>query len=75
MAKYNNEFYRTRDEKTRYSAKKVLSYIFSFIEVKSMCDVGCGVGTWLSQGRGILGKDIKICGLDGDYVNRDYLQI
>lgn len=75
MAKYNNEFYRTRDEKTRYSAKKVLSYIFSFIEVKSMCDVGCGVGTWLSQGCGILGKDIKICGLDGDYVNREYLQI
>jgi len=49
-----------------------LPLVFSQIKPKSIVDVGCGTGTWLS-----VAKKINICdvlGLDGDYA-KDHLLI
>jgi SAM-dependent methyltransferase len=43
------------------------------VRVKSVVDVGCGVGTWLAVFRELGVTDTA--GLDGDYVDRQLLQI
>lgn len=74
MKIYNDRFYKNRDEQTRYAANRILSILFEKFSLKSAIDVGCGVGTWLSEFVS-LGGDGDILGLDGEYVNRDYLKI
>ena len=44
---YQGEFFSSRQEKTFYSAQKILGIIQSHYPFKSMVDFGCGVGTWL----------------------------
>ena len=42
-------FYAERDSKTRVAAKEILEIvILCFGKFKSVVDIGCGVGTWLS---------------------------
>lgn len=74
MTLYDNEFYENRHKNTLYSAETILSIVQDVIPViGSAVDVGCGVGTWLSvlEQRGA----IDICGIDGGWVNKDYLKI
>jgi SAM-dependent methyltransferase len=74
MTLYNDKFYENRHKNTLYSAETILSIVQDSIpEIKSAVDLGCGVGTWLSvlEKRGAT----KICGLDGSWVNKDYLEI
>ena len=74
MTLYNNEFYENRHKNTLYSAETILSIVQEIIpEIKSAVDLGCGVGTWLSviEKRGAT----EICGIDGNWVNKDYLEI
>lgn len=74
MTLYNNEFYEKRHKKTLYSAEIILSIVQEIIpEIKSAVDLGCGVGTWLSvlEKRGAT----EVCGIDGSWVNNDYLEI
>ncbi len=74
MNLYNNEFYENRHRNTVYSAEKILSIVGEVLPtIASAVDVGCGVGTWLNvlQERGA--TDIQ--GIDGDWVNRDFLRI
>ena len=53
---------------------KILLIILGIIpEVKSAIDVGCGVGTWLSVLKKMGVK--KICGMDGNWVSKEYLVI
>lgn len=56
---YNNEFYSTRYEKTRYAAECVLNIITTEYKIQSCIDIGCGIGTWLKtlkiQGGGYIG--------------------
>lgn len=47
--------------------------VLQLLPVRSVVDIGCGVGSWLSVFRK-LGID-DICGIDGDYVDQDLLQI
>ena len=74
MNGYTEDFYRSRDERTRHSAETILEIIDQLVpEVHSATDVGCGVGTWLSvlKNRGVQ----EIRGFDGNWVNSDLLQI
>ena len=48
---YDATFHADRDARTRATALKVLGHVFSWGEVDSVCDVGCGVGTWLAAAR------------------------
>lgn len=56
---YNLDFYndlRRNSKNTDYTAKKVYRYLAQFFMIDSVCDVGCGVGSWLAafqQGGGI----------------------
>jgi len=54
-----------RHENTRYAAKEILTYLFAnYPSIRSVIDVGCGVGTWLSicedRGREITGIDKNV---------------
>lgn len=73
VSPYSTEFYLIQREGSLRSAKGVLPMIFDLVRPRSVVDVGCGVGTWLSvaQQLGV----VDIAGLDGDYVDRTLLVI
>lgn len=48
---YGAEFHAGRDARTRSTARTILSYVFDWCQINSVCDVGCGVGTWLAVAR------------------------
>lgn len=50
-------------------AKRIGNYVFSFLNVNSVVDFGCGAGTWLKAFRDIK-PSIQILGLDSSDVNR-----
>lgn len=72
---YNRNFYEKRDEKTYISARKIIGMLKAYFDVKSVIDFGCGVGTWLKVCKEEFGNDILVKGMDGDYVQREFLQI
>ena len=63
---YDDAFYAARDAATRGAARKMLSLLFGRVEIDSVCDVGCGVGTWLSVA-GALGAG-RVRGFEGAWV-------
>jgi 2-polyprenyl-3-methyl-5-hydroxy-6-metoxy-1,4-benzoquinol methylase len=70
---YTNDFYSKYQEDVRGSAQEIVPYLIDLLHPKSVIDVGCGVGTWLSvfNTHGI--KDFF--GIDGEYVNTQMLEI
>lgn len=49
--RYGCAFYADRDAQTQSAARVILSHLFKVLQIESICDVGCGVGTWLAMGR------------------------
>jgi SAM-dependent methyltransferase len=70
---YDPEFFLEFIEGTRRSAELVAPICIELLGPRSVVDVGCGVGTWLAAFREA-GVE-RITGLDGDYVDRDLLEI
>lgn len=70
---YNDDFYLNNIYHSYASARVVLGMIFKYIHVSSCIDVGCGCGTWLYAAKK-LGTTV-VCGLDGEYVNKNMLMI
>jgi SAM-dependent methyltransferase len=70
---YNDRFYDSQWEVSKRSAKEIVPILIALTQPKSVVDVGCGVGTWLSVFRehGIT----DVFGIDGDYINRKRLLI
>ena len=66
MVKYNQNFLLKTYNANRYSAEMVLPILFDVVEVRSVVDVGCGLGTWLEVARQ-LGVD-SILGIDGPWL-------
>jgi 2-polyprenyl-3-methyl-5-hydroxy-6-metoxy-1,4-benzoquinol methylase len=55
------------------SASIVVNQLLDLIPVKSVIDIGCGVGFWL---RAFADRGVKkIIGIDGDYTDRTRLAI
>ncbi|MCK5612377.1 methyltransferase domain-containing protein, partial [Candidatus Pacearchaeota archaeon] len=73
MEIYTDEFYMGIQEGSRKSAKEVIPIVLELIKAKSIIDVGCGVGTWLSEFKKYGVEDVF--GVDGDYINKKSLQI
>ena len=73
MQPYTEEFYQGQRDGSRRSAKAIVPLVLELIQPKSVIDVGCGVGTWLSVFKE-LGVE-EIVGLDGDHVDKKILQI
>lgn len=73
MCPYTDDFYKTREEGSRRSAKEIVPLVIKLIKPKCVIDVGCGTGTWLSVFREYGIEDIF--GIDGDWVDKKMLQI
>ena len=59
MSVYDEEFYKSQMDESYLSARAMIKQVKPFLpDIKSVIDVGCGVGTWLkawkesSQGGG-----------------------
>jgi hypothetical protein len=70
---YDREFFRWHSDGSYRSATVMVPLVLDFLSVRSVCDVGCGVGAWLRCWRESGVEDIL--GIDGDYVERDQLMI
>src|ERR1019366_1207244 len=70
---YTYEFYDRFRSGSKRSASVVVPLVLQAVGVKSVVDVGCGVGTWLATFRELGITDT--IGLDGEYVDRKLLQI
>src|SRR5262249_62094788 len=73
MAKplYDNDFYARHGDRSIESARIVAPLVMRLAAIKSVIDVGCGVGGWLQSfsENGVA----TIRGLDGNYVDRSKL--
>lgn len=74
MTVYGHEFYAQRHRRTTHAAQTILSQVLSrYGQLRSVIDVGCGVGTWLSVAQSIGIEDVQ--GVDGPWVDQSLLQI
>ena len=64
----------TIERHNRKAASRVLPVLSDFHKPRSVIDIGCGTGTWLSVAQEVFGTQ-DILGLDGGYVNLDDLMI
>lgn len=73
MQIYPKDFFEYLKEGSRKSAKEIVPFIIELVQPQSVVDVGCGTGEWLFvfKEHGI--EDI--CGIDGEYVNQELLEI
>jgi SAM-dependent methyltransferase len=70
---YSREFYLGQRGGSYRSASVIVPIVKEIFAPQSVCDVGCGVGTWLRAWKDHGVNDV--CGLDGDYVDRSQLMI
>jgi Cyclopropane fatty acid synthase and related methyltransferases len=70
---YDEIFYDNQEKGSFISASIVVPLVMSIVNPRSVIDVGCGLGTWLSVFNE-LGVD-NILGLDGDWVDEKRLHI
>lgn len=70
---YRERYFDEIAEGSLSSAKVIVPYIMELLAPKSVLDVGCAEGSWLSvfQAAGI----VDYVGIDGDHVDRNRLQI
>ena len=73
METYNPDFYNSYRAASHLSGLLYLGKVFEGYRPSSILDIGCGVGTWLSAAKELGVSDIL--GVDGDYVNRQELEI
>ncbi len=73
MDKYNKNFFTSHQTGSKKSAQKIVPIIINLFNPKSVVDVGCGTGDWLSV---FLEKDVvDVVGMDGTYVDKNLLSI
>jgi SAM-dependent methyltransferase len=70
---YSRTFFRDVSGGARRSAQEIVPLILDLVHPGSVIDVGCASGTWLAIFRAHGVADIL--GVDGDYVERDRLEI
>jgi SAM-dependent methyltransferase len=69
---YTGAFYDFQRGGSRRSATIVVPLLLELLAPRSVIDVGCGVGTWLSVFREL--GVAEVCGVDGDWVDRAALE-
>jgi SAM-dependent methyltransferase len=70
---YDNAFFWRHREGARRSAGVIVPLVLGLVPARSAIDLGCGQGTWLA----VLAEHgvADVHGVDGDYVDRDRLEI
>lgn len=71
--KYSTSFFEGQMGGSRGSAPPIVAVCMEVLTAKSVVDVGCGVGAWLAEFKRQGAQ--RIVGLDGEYVDRNLLQI
>ncbi len=69
---YGRLFYRYQREGSARSAAIVIPRVIDTLAVRSVLDVGCGVGAWLLP---YARRGVDVTGVDGDYVDRSLLLV
>jgi SAM-dependent methyltransferase len=69
--KYSGEFYTERRQRTLVSARRTLELVAEVAPFRSVVDVGCGTGTWLSVA-GELGAS-RLVGYEGTWVSKEMM--
>jgi SAM-dependent methyltransferase len=64
---YTGEFYRDHREVSLRSARVIVPLVLRLVQPRSVVDVGCGTGTWLSVFREHGVTDVL--GMDGEWVD------
>lgn len=73
MIKYDQEFYKKNKVGSLNSAKIIVPIILKNMKIKSVVDIGCGTGTWLSE---FIKHDVNnVLGIDGNWVDEKMLLI
>lgn len=70
---YTREFYDLQKERSLQSAREIIPLVLKLVKPKSIADIGCGTGTFLSVAMQAGVQDVL--GIDGDYVDRSALLI
>jgi SAM-dependent methyltransferase len=70
---YTSDFFTEQRRGSLQSARAILPVVFETVPVRTLIDVGCGVGTWARAALDLGVADVL--GIDGDYVDRDSLLI
>jgi SAM-dependent methyltransferase len=73
IQQYNHDFYRLHQSGSDRSAREIIPLILEFVQPRSVIDVGCGIGTWLSVFAENGVQDIL--GIDGEWVDKKLLRI
>ncbi len=73
MSYYNRDFFDGELATSLRSAEVMVPIVLSLIKPKSIADVGCGVGAWLSTFR--LRGINDILGIEGKWIDKSKLQI
>jgi len=73
MHTYNNEFMQYAARSSGYSAVAIVSMLQRKLNVDSVLDIGCAIGTWLRAWSELGITDLH--GVDGDYVDRQRLAL
>src|SRR5262249_37804156 len=70
---YTADFFAAHRDGAHRSARAVVPLVLGLVPARSVIDVGCGQGTWLAVFAAHGATDVT--GVDGDYVDRDRLEI
>ncbi len=73
MTTYTADFYRMHRDGARRSGQAIVPIVLDLVRPRSVIDVGCGLGVWLSVFRQHGIEDVW--GVDGPYVDRRLLEI
>jgi SAM-dependent methyltransferase len=73
MKKYDRRYFADHRDEALASARVLVPHLLALVRPRSVVDVGCGVGAWLS----VFGEHgvRDVLGVDGDHVPRDQLMI
>lgn len=71
---YNDKFHEGRTNLTQYSAQRILALLLEIYPIKSVCDIGGGIGVWVKTFLELNEKGNVLC-IDGDYIKKDQLVI
>jgi|HubBroStandDraft_3_1064219.scaffolds.fasta_scaffold50071_3 hypothetical protein len=70
---YSRAFFEDQIASSRKSADLIAGICQGLLQPRSVIDIGCGVGTWLAAFKALGVADLA--GYDGDWVDRELLQI
>jgi 2-polyprenyl-3-methyl-5-hydroxy-6-metoxy-1,4-benzoquinol methylase len=73
MSIYDKDFFANLHTGSVRAAQQILPIVFGLSHPRSVCDIGCGIGTWLSVAKS-LGVE-EVLGIDGNYVDAEQLLI